>query len=152
MKKLVVLMVSFAIAVSSFAYAPFEIDKKLQQSFDSSFPHATDVSWVELPDAYVVNFIEGGVRARAEYTRDQSTMKLTRYYYENNLPYYVRYIVKKQYPGKSIFGITEVSSVSFAGNILDVNYFIVLQDAKKWYTVKMDNSGNTYVVQKSRKG
>jgi len=152
MKKLVALFLSLVVAFSSFAYTPVEIDKKLIQAFDSTFPNAADVSWHEYADEYVVHFVEGGVRSRIAYAKDQSYVRITRYYTEKHLPYHVRLLVKNQYPGKSIFGITEISTVSPAGGYTDLAFYVVVEDARKWLTVKIDSEGNSTIVQKAGKG
>ena len=151
MKKLFVLFYSLMIAVNSFAYDSVEIDRRVMQSFGSSFPHATDIRWNELEKTYLVNFVENSIRYQIEYAKDQSFVNITRYYRAENLPFPVRYVIENRYPGKSIFGITEISSV-VAGDVINIDYYIILEDAKRWITVKMDKAGNRTIVQRLRKG
>ena len=42
-------------------------------------------------------------------------------------------------------GITEITSAD------DINYFVKLEGAKHWITVRVDNDGNSMVVEKYRK-
>jgi hypothetical protein len=50
--------------------------------------------------------------------------------------------VEKNYPGKEIFGITEVASDE------GVQYEIILEDQKRWYHIVSDVYGNTTVTDK----
>jgi hypothetical protein len=150
MKKLIVLFYSLVIAVNSFAYDSVEIDKRVMQSFDSSFPEAIGVRWHELEKSYVVHFVEKNIRYNIEYAKDQSSVNVTRYYKEKDLPFYVRYLMKKAYPRNNIFGVTEISSVS-TGAAVNIDYYITMEDGKKWITVKLDNAGNRTIVERLNK-
>ena len=150
MKKLFVMFHSLVIAVNSFAYDSVEIDKRVLQSFDSSFPEAIGVKWHELEKSYVVHFVEKSIRYNIEYAKDQSFVNVTRYYKEKDLPFYLRYLVKKEYPGNNVFGITEISSVS-QGSAINIDYYITMEDGKKWITVKLDNAGNRTIVERLNK-
>ena len=149
MKKISILFLSIMIGISSLAHRPIEIDQKLLQSFDSSFPNAQEVSWLDITDAYEVSFLQNGIRTRILYPKDQSFIRFTRYYKEENFSYPLQLLVKKAYPGKKIFGITEISQVS--DNSITVVYYVIIEDAKKWLTILLDNDGNISVVNKFRK-
>ena len=58
------------------------------------------------------------------------------YYYEDNLPPMVMAKVKAKYPGKKIFGVTEISNQS------GIKYHVVLEDEARWYNVVSDYCGN----------
>jgi hypothetical protein len=145
MKKLFILFSALMIGFQSFAFLPGGIDQKFLRTFDSSFPNAKDVSWVEYPEGYEVYFIQGDMSSRVFYPKDLSFMRLTRYYKEEHLPYQVRFTINNEFPGKKIFGITEVVTVSKADNALSTIYFIIVEDAKKWFTVKLDETGTVIV-------
>lgn len=145
MKKLLALFSSFVIGLHSFAIPPRSVDDKLLQTFKESFPNAEQVNWKELPETYVVNFFEEGIRSAIIYGKDGSFISSTRYYAERNLPYYILINIKKKYPGKQIFGVTEVSTPS------GINYYIKMEDANVWNTFKIDSDGNLTLVEKLKK-
>jgi hypothetical protein len=151
MKKILTFVSAVLIGIHSFASDPGEIDKKIRQSFESIFPNAADVNWQELPDAYVVYFVEAGTPTRVLYAKDQSFTRFTRYYGEDKLPSQVHYAITSAYAGKKIFGVTEITTVSQVDKKLSTEYFVVLEDAKSWVTVKIDGDGNFSVVKKLKK-
>jgi hypothetical protein len=145
MKKILIFLVVVLVTLSSFTNEK-GIDEKLQQSFRNSFPNAQEISWMELSDSYVVYFVESGIKARIVYPKDQSYIRFMRYYNESALPYHLRFLVNKNYPGKKIFGVTEISTVSQTDNSLTDEYFVRIEDSKNWLVVKIDNEGNLSVV------
>jgi hypothetical protein len=151
MKKLTVLIIALTFGAVTFASDPGGIDEKLIQSFQSSFPKAEKVNWYELQNAYVVNFVENGIRGRITYRKDGASTQYTRYYTEELLPFVVQSNIKQNYPGKSIYGVIEVSTVSKSGNQSKVDYYVKMQDARHWTMVKADMDGNTRLVEKFKK-
>ena len=151
MKKFLIVFATLLIGLSSFAFSPREIDEKLIHTFNTNFPNAVSVSWSELPESYVVNFVENGIRSRVIYQKDGSFVHFTRYYQEQNLPFFVRFKVTKLYPNKKIFGVVEISTVSEQENILLVEYYVKMEDEKSWLTVRVDSDGYLKVVDKYRK-
>jgi hypothetical protein len=150
MKKLFILFSALMLSLSLIARDPGEIDDKLIKSFNTSFPKAERVHWYELPKAWVVNFVADGVRSRIVYLKDGKATEFTRYYYEQHLPFVVRSKVKNAYPNKNIFGVVEVSTITEAGTTR-LEYFVKLEDAKTWMTVKSDGDGHLSIVEKYRK-
>jgi hypothetical protein len=61
------------------------------------------------------------------------------------LPYYLLINIKKKYPDKKIYGVTEISSAS------GIEYYVKLEDARIWVTLVSDSHGNLRVVEKFRK-
>jgi len=151
MKKLTVMFIALAISAVTFASDPGGIDEKLIQSFQSTFPKAEQVNWYELQSAYVVNFVENGIRGRIEYRKDGSSTQYTRYYTEQNLPFVVQSNIKKAYPGKTIYGVIEVSTVSQSSNHSKVDYYVKMQDARYWTMVKADMDGNASILETFKK-
>jgi hypothetical protein len=103
-----------------------------------------------MPKAWVVNFVADGIRSRVVYLKDGKATEFTRYYFEQNLPFLIRSKVKEAYPNKNIFGVIEVSILTETG-ASQLQYFIKLEDAKSWLTVKSDNDGNLTVEEKYKK-
>jgi len=119
MKKLFALLFTLLVVASSFANSPRSIDEKLLRTFSSSFPHAERVSWQELPNTYVVSFIENGIRSRIVYQKDGQIVNVIRYYFEESLPTDVRMLAKHSFPGCSVKGVVEVSAMADSGDHLD---------------------------------
>lgn len=151
MKKLFVLFSALLLGTLVFATNPPEVDQKLVQSFKTNFPHATEVNWYEEENAYVVNFLENGIRSRISYQKDGKITEISRSYKEANMPFYVQYVVKRKYPGKSIFGVIEMLTVSEPGTQSQIEYHVKLEDDTTWTTVKLDSDGHLSIVEKFRK-
>jgi len=145
MKRLPALLYSVIIGASSFAFTGKNINEKLLQTFKESFPNAEQVSWKELPETYVVNFVDEGVRNAIIYEKDGTFVSSTRYYQERTLPYYLLINLRKKYPEKKILGITELSTIT------DIYYYIKMEDKTVITTIKMDAEGNLVLVEKLRK-
>jgi hypothetical protein len=152
MKKMFILFSALLLSFSLIARdpGPGEVDDNLIKTFNTSFPKAERVNWYELPKAWVVNFVTDGVRSRIIYLKDGGITEFTRYYFESNLPFMIRSKVKKAYPNKSIFGVVEVSVIAENGTSR-IDYYVKLEDAKNWMTVKWDNEGILSVTEKYRK-
>ena len=67
---------------------------------------------------------------RIDYSPDGVVLSTTRYYSAQDLSPAIRAKVFEKYPGKNIFGITEVSNNEI------ITYHIVLEDDKNWYNVQ----------------
>lgn len=148
MKKLFILFSALLLSFSLIARDP---EDKLIKTFNTSFPKAEHVQWYELPKAWVVNFVADGIRSRVVYLKDGKATEFTRYYFESNLPFLIRSRIKDAYPEKKIFGVVEVSLMTENSNTTRVEYFVKLEDAKSWMTVKSDIDGNLSVTEKYKK-
>ncbi|MGZ8536878.1 MAG: hypothetical protein ACXWV9_01385 [Flavisolibacter sp.] len=151
MKKFFILFSALIMGVQSFGFSPVEIDQKIQKTFDSSFPNAKEVNWLENKNSYEVSFIQNGIRSRVYYPKDNSFVRLTRYFKEENLAYHLRFVINKQFPDKSIFGVTEVSIISDGWNFSSIVYHIILEDEHKYYNVKLDEGGIFTMEKKLKK-
>jgi hypothetical protein len=157
MKKLFFLSCSLLIVLSSFANSPRNIDEKLLQSFSTSFPHAEKIHWQELSQSYVVSFVDNGILSRVTYQKKDGAMaNYFRYYQEEGLPMGIRSDLKHDYEGKKIWGVVEVSTpvINRDGDTdgtLSTLYYVKLEGATNWLTVKIDSNGNSEVVEKLKK-
>jgi hypothetical protein len=145
MKKFFILLYSLIISGTSFTFALSNINEKLVRSFKETFPNAVQVLWTELPEAYLVNFVENGIRSRIIYDKNGNFISSTRTYLAYDLPYYILISIKKKYPEKRIFGVTELASAT------STEYYIKMEDSKVWTTIKIDNGGNLELVEKYKK-
>jgi len=157
MKKLFILTCTLLFGIGSFAYNPRNIDEKLVQAFSVSFPRAEKVSWQELTQAYVVSFVDNGIRSRITYQKkDGVILSYIRYYFEETLPVNIRLGIKREFPGKKIWGVVEISTQPDPEDQtpeqgLQTVYYVKLESAKTWTTVKLDTNGNTDIVERYRK-
>ena len=144
MKKLVIFLGLFA-ALGATASAPPEVNEKVLKAFKETFVKATEVVWHEMANSYEAHFKQSEVVTRATYDTDGNLLRTTRYYSEEDLPIHILSKLKKKYPGKSIFGVTEIT------NDEEVTYHITLQDEKNWYQVKSDSGGSLELSKKFKK-
>ena len=121
------------------------INEKLILAFNKTFPQAEKVSWQEINDRYMVHFQESNIRVIVNYDRDGNFLNSTRYYAADNLPLHLLYKIIKKYPGKKIFGVTEITGEE------SIDYYIKLEDETNWLTIKSDAAGSFELVEKLKK-
>jgi hypothetical protein len=136
---------TLAFANNSFARRAAEVTEKVKKEFKETFPFAEKVDWEEFPDRYIVHFEESNVRAVVDYDKDGNYLGSKRYYGESNLPVNILYKIRKKYADKKIFGITEIATDN------SIDYYIKMEDATNWITIKSDPSGNFEQVEKYKK-
>lgn len=143
MKKL---LVALAILASTALYAASpSVDEKIEKSFKNAFPNAEKVTWYENETYYEVLFVNEMVKCRMWYNKEGSVVKTERYYKEEGLCPFILAKVKNKFNGKAVFGVTEIN------NEEGINYYIILEDEKKWYHITSDGSGNIYMRKKYNK-
>ena len=121
------------------------VNEKVLKAFNETFPAVVEVKWKEYDNYYTVSFRQHSIQSEVRYDKDGNFLSSLRYYKEDMLPLSVLHNLKKKYPTKSIFGVTEL----IVGT--DVAYFVKLEDAKTWLTIKADQQGNLTVYEKLRK-
>jgi hypothetical protein len=126
------------------AYA-YEVNEKVLKSFKETFAAAEDVKWEEYKTHYTVSFVHTGIRSKVNYDRNGFMIGSIRYYAPQTLPLNIYNRLKREHSKKELYGVTEVT----AGN--DVTYFVKMQDANHWYTMRLDNSGNSFLYEKYKK-
>ena len=152
MRKFLVAFSALLISSVALANDPGNIEERFIQLFESTFPNAQQVSWQNMPQAYVVSFYESNLLHRVMYFKNGSSTELIRYYEKQLLPLSLHEKVKKEFPGKNIFGVVETSvmpEIDPAGN--DITYYLVLEDSKFWTTVKVTSDGEMKKVNRLRK-
>jgi hypothetical protein len=145
MKRLILSAVVILIATSSFADPLPDVNEKVLKAFSETFKNVSEVKWNEYDDYYEVNFKRSEVISRVRYDKDGNVLGTTRYYSGENLPPNILARLKKEYPGRSVYGVTEISSED------NIMYSITLEDARKWYTVTSDAFGYLQLYQKFNK-
>ena len=144
MKKLIIFTCLFA-ALSAKAFTPPEVNEKVLKAFSETFMKATDVVWHELKNFYEASFKQSEIISRVIYDQVGNLVRTTRYYSQENLPINILTKLQKRFAGKSVYGVTELSSED------QVSYHITMQDEKNWYIIKADNWGSLELEKKYKK-
>jgi hypothetical protein len=134
------------VSAGVFAGEDFTISEKLLHAFQQTFPDAKQVKWVEEPNGYQVSFRQNDILTKVEYDKDAHFVSSLRYYSEKNLPVTIICQLEKKYAGKTVWGVTELSTE------LSTEYYVKLVDDQNWYTVRSDSEGNMQTVEKYKKG
>jgi hypothetical protein len=145
--KITLLVSTFFLTVSAgvFARDNFTISDKLLHAFRQAFPDAKQVKWMEEPNGYEVSFRQNDILTKVVYDKDGQFVSSLRFYTEKNLPVNIICRLQKKYPGKTVWGVTELSTES------SVEYDVVLVDDRKWYRVRSDAEGNMQTIEKYNK-
>jgi len=144
MKKLLAILASSLLVISAYAYDP-NVNEKVLKSFNETFSSAEDVKWEEFDTYYTVSFNQSGIQSKVNYDHKGSMLSSLRYYAPQLLPLNIYNRIKKGYSKKQMFGVTEVTFNN------EVVYYVKLQDAKSWITVKIDGVGNAEIVENYKK-
>ena len=144
-KRFLLALCMLAFTAGTFAAPNFTISEKMLQTFKKTFPDAQQVVWSEQGDKYTVNFRQDEILTKVEYDKDGNFLNSLRYYGEKNLPVTILCRLQKRYGDKKVFGVTEMATES------SVEYYIKLEDAENWITVRSNIDGNMQVVEKYKK-
>lgn len=142
MKKISFLLIALLVTTASLFANP---SAKLLQAFKESFPEAQNVKWHEDNKGFLVSFNQKEALVKVTYDKNGEFVNSLRYYDESGLPLNVLMSMKKRFPDKKIFGVTEFTDRE------GVNYHIKMQDDKRWYTVKSDANGNLQIEERFKK-
>jgi hypothetical protein len=146
MKKLIFGMTMLLGSATVFATTPpAEINDKVLKAFEETFKNPTNVNWHEYEDFSEVNFKQGDIRTEVRYDNEGNILGTTRYYFEKDLPPYILSKIRKRYPDRSVFGVTEIYTQS------DLTYYLTMEDEKNWYTVKANSLGSLEQTDKFKK-
>jgi len=144
MKKVLSFAIVLLITGSSFAN-PTTVSEKALKAFKATFSDAKDVEWTGAADIYTVKFTQQGINTFVKYDEDGNFISSRRYYFAEQLPVDIQCKLKKKFADKTIFGVTEY----IVGD--EINYYVKLEDAKRWTTVKIDASRNMEITEKYEK-
>lgn len=145
MKKFFVILCSTFLVATAFAYVP-DVNEKVLRTFKQTFTNAESVKWEEYKTYYTVSFMHSGIQSKVNYDKEGNMLGSIRYYTVQMLPLNLFNKLKKDYGQHHLFGVTEVTFGT------DVAYFVKIETAKNWITVKMDAAGNAEIHEKYRKG
>ncbi len=145
MKKVFVVAALLIGVFASAAPTPDRISDRILKAFKETFKYAKDITWHEYQDYYQASFKQDEIQLRAQYADDGTLLKTIRYYKEDQLLPCIVAKLKRKYPGKEIFGVTETSSND------DMSFVINLKDENNWYVVTSDVFGNLTQTDKFRR-
>jgi len=142
MKKIIIAAAAILFTSVSFAAEPTQ---KVLDAFKKTFEQAKDVTWQDVDNKYEANFSQNNITFRIMYDQDGNVVKSIRYYYGPTLPIFIQAKLAKKYDGKTVFGVTEISTDS------ELTYYIILEDKSTWTHVQSDAFGNMYTEKKLKK-
>jgi len=147
MKKIIfVCLAAFVATTSAFSSPRAIVTEKVLKVFHDAFPEVTQPTWYNFDGYYEVYFTNpDNTSCRIDYNEEGIVLSTMRYYGLQNLAPAIRAKVYEKFPGKKIFGVTEVSSSDM------LTYHIVLEDSKSWTTVQSDAIGNLTIEKKLAK-
>ena len=144
MKKIICASIASLLFVTAIFANPFgSVNQKVLKIFHEAFPEVKQPLWYDYENYYEVVFNNpDNTSCRIDYSPDGVVLSTTRYYSAKDLSPAIRAKVSEKYPGKSIYGITEVS------NSEKITYHIVLEDEKNWYNVESSATGSLTLEKK----
>jgi hypothetical protein len=144
MKK-ILFAVATLISLNSFA-SDEPVTKEVLKAFREVFGHVKNVKWSEQSSQYEAYFKEASIVSRIRYDKEGNILLTIRSYDGTRLPLLIQSKLRKAYPNRTVFGVTEIS------NSDEVKYEISLQDEKSWLIVQSDANGYFETVRKFKKG
>jgi hypothetical protein len=145
MKKLIFVLTMLLGSAAAFAITGPDVNEKVLKAFQQTFKDPKDVLWHEYENYYEVDFKQDEIKTQVRYDSEGNITGTTRYYFEKQLPPHILSSIKKKYPQRSIYGVTEIYSET------DLQYFITMEDEKNWYTIKSNPLGNLEQTEKFKK-
>jgi len=145
MKKILVIVSFLFAGYGSLAIPVSHVNENTIRKFSQIYPNAADVIWSNNDETDYVNFKENAIRISILFNIDGTLIRSIRYYSEEYLPYYLISVIREKYPKKKIYGVTEIST---PGRIA---YYLKLEDANSWMTVKLNSSGKMKVLEEFEK-
>lgn len=142
--KRILLAALVSVSLLSFTDAP-DVDGKVLDAFNKTFPDVQDVSWSTTTQSYEVKFKLNEISTRITYDKKGNAVQTLRYYSGSQLPILVLTKVAAKYADKKIFGVTEVTTQDAT------SYHIILEDQKNWVHITSDALGNTDVQERFKK-
>jgi hypothetical protein len=143
MKKIFLIAAAMIAFVSvSFAADP---NQKVLEAFHKTFQQVKDVSWQDVDNKYEANFSQNNITFRVMYDEEGNVVKSIRYYFAKTLPIFIQAKLAKKYDGKTVFGVTEISTEN------ELTYYIILEDQTNWIHVQSDAYGNMFTEKKLKK-
>lgn len=131
--------------VTLFAFAKPPVTEKVLKQFSHLFPTVQDARWFEAEDHYDVYFEKEDVKYHVRYDLDGKIISTRNYYTGAKLSPFLKAKVAEKYPGKTIFGVTELTTSE------EMFYVINLEDEKRWTNIRVDATGQITEIEKLQK-
>jgi hypothetical protein len=144
MKTLMTCAFAVLIAFGSFAAGP-TVSEKVRKTFETTFTDAENISWSKAGNIYSVRFTQQSITSDVRYDEEGNFMSSRRYYQAAALPVDIQCRLQKKLPGKTVFGVTELSAGS------QVLYFIQMEDAVSWTSIKVTAERDIEILEKINK-
>ena len=134
MKKVLVFACALVITATSFANE-IKVSEKARKAFETTFMNAENVVWSDVSNVYTVTFTQQGISTFVQYDEQGEFLGSRRYYSAEKLPIGIQAKIKKSFSDKTVFGVTEYTVAD------KVYYFIKLEGATSWTSIKVSNDG-----------
>lgn len=140
------LIFSILTMLASFTMYADDPNEKILKAFSKTFDDAQGVSWQGLEDKmYEASFSHNEISCRVIYDDEGNVRRTMRYYKGSQLPIMLQARIASKFEGKSIFGVTEVSTSE------GIRYHIVLENATEFHHIESDEFGNYVTTKKFTK-
>ena len=143
MKRLIFSILTMLASISMYADDPNE---KILKAFNKTFDDAKEVTWQGLSEnMYEAAFSHNEITCRVVYDEEGNVRRTLRYYKGSKLPIMLQARISSKYEGKTIFGVTEVSTTE------GIRYHIVLENETDFQHIESDEFGNSVTTKKFKK-
>jgi YD repeat-containing protein len=144
MKKALLFACALFITASIFAN-DINVSEKALKAFETTFTDAQNVVWTNIDNVYTAKFTQDGVATSVNYDEQGNFISSRRYYQNAKLPIDIQCKLQKQFSGKTVYGVTEIALAD------NVYYFVKLEDATSWTSLKINGAREIEVLDKLRK-
>jgi hypothetical protein len=152
MKKYSIILILIVASLFSYAHALNDIDEQgIKNQFHANFKDAQGESWSENSESYVVYFISKGVQQRVIYMRNGLATIHRRYYTYTELPIAIQHMLAFRLPKQKVFGIVESTIQNHVEQTSSLKYDIMMEDAKKWYQVIINDERELTIARTFKK-
>jgi hypothetical protein len=126
MKKKILAFAALIIFSASTAFAGnYDIDKKVQSAFNSSFGHATNISWQNNNSYYTASFQLDGLYYHALYATDAEMIAVSRNILSTELPARLEAILRNNF---SVYWVSDLVKYDISGQ---AKYYATVENAGK---------------------
>lgn len=143
------LILSFIVMITFTAAKAAEtnpaVNEATMKNFTSLFGNISNVNWYTENAGYTAVFHRNEMKVVANFSKNGEFVSSIRYYKEDALPMHLQQKLTRRYKKMTVFGITEVTAGEATA------YFVKMQDAKKWYTIKIDTAQNFEIIEDFKK-
>ncbi len=144
MKKMIIMMTAAVLLLSAGSFAA-GVNEKALSAFSKDFSGATNVSWEERENFYLVEFKVGDIRFNAAYNEEGELLAASKSLSLQELPVAVIQAVNKKYLGYEIGN--NAAELTYDGR---TNYYLTIANSKQVLHIRVDAAGHIKVEQKRK--